>query len=95
MPSFFTLASTATFHGASLFVRVRIWKCFTAAVSSSPQVPPDATATLAMSTVEASLTVALRGPFTPLLPLFTESDGHPVPVLVSNAPLAFVPQNGA
>ena len=36
-------ASTAVFQGASLSVRVWIWKCFTRAVKSSPHEPPLAT----------------------------------------------------
>ena len=76
-------------------VFVSILKPFTAEVESSPQVPPDATAKLVMSTVAGSFTVALRGPVTPLSPLSTESDGHPFPRFRSNAPFAFTPQNGA
>src|SRR5437867_4368445 len=76
-------------------VFVWILKSVTAALSSSPQVPPEATVNAEMSTAVGSSTVAFLGPVTPLLGLFTESDGQPFPRFRSNAPFAFEPQNGA
>ena len=93
-PSLGAFAVTAVRHGAFAFFRVSIVNAFTPASGPSPQVPPETTPKVETSTAVGSCTTVLRGPETPLLPFVTESDGHPAPKLRSNAPLAFVPQNG-